>query len=151
MTTKAQTVAGSTLGISASAPATQDVSGFAALVYTTIAEITDFGGLGIVYTEVTHNGVSDRTTYKFKGSKNYGSMSLKMAKATLTNADAGQTLLQAAVASDADYSYVITFQDASNMYFQAKALSFQTNVGSVNNILTADCNLTLTSPTFESV
>ncbi len=46
MTTKAQTVAGTTIGISASLPATYDSTGFAALSYTTIGEVTDIGSLG---------------------------------------------------------------------------------------------------------
>lgn len=67
MTTLAQTVAGTTLKISAALPATYDSSGFSALSYTTVAEVTDMGSLGKVYDLVDHRPVNDRKKYKFKG------------------------------------------------------------------------------------
>lgn len=145
MTTKAVTVAGTTIGISASLPATYDSTGFAALTYTTIGEVTDIGSFGKDYTLVTHNSLSDRKTYKFKGSYNNGSLALKLARATLANTDAGQTLAITASGSDASYSFKIENQDLSNDYFTAKVMSFMTNIGSVNSILGAEIKIELDS------
>lgn len=147
MTTLAQTVAGTTLKISAGVPATQDGAGFAALSYTAVAEITDIGSLGKDYTLVTHNPIGDRKTYKFKGSYNNGSLSLKLAKAIT---DAGQVLLLAASNSDAYYSFQITTQDSRDMYFQGTVMSFMTQVGSVNSILGAEVKVEIVSDIFET-
>lgn len=148
MTTLAQTVAGSSLKISAALPATYDAAGFAALSYTPVAEVTDIGSLGKEYTLVTHNPVGDRNTYKFKGSYNQGALALKLAKAI---ADAGQTLLLAASNSDASYSFLITLQDGKKMYFTGKTMSFMTNIGTVNNILGADVKVEIDSDIIETV
>lgn len=150
MTTKAQTVAGTTIGISASLPATYDSTGFAALSYTAIGEVTDIGTFGRDYTLVTHNSIADRKTYKFKGSYNNGSLALKLAKATLASTDAGQTLANTASGSDASYSFKITAQDASDAYFTGKIMSFMTNTGSVNSILGAEIKIEIDSDIVET-
>lgn len=150
MTTIAQSVAGTTLRISASLPATYDSAGFSALSYTLVSEITDMGDLGKEYTLITHNPVNDRKTYKFKGSYNNGSLALKLARATLVTTDAGQTIMIASAASDASYSYKITFQDGGDLYFTGKTLSFKTMIGSVNNILQAEAKIEVDSDITET-
>lgn len=147
MATLAISAAGTTFGVSASLPATYDAAGFVALTYTTIAEVTDIGSLGKDYTLISHNPVGDRKTYKFKGSYNNGSISLKFAKAL---ADAGQTLMVAAAASDASYSFHITLQDSRDMYFTGKTMSFMTNIGSVNNILGGEAKIEIDSDIVET-
>ncbi len=146
MTTIAQTLAGSTLKISASLPATYDAAGFGALSYTTVAEITDLGsGLGKKYDLVTHSPVGDRKKYKFRGGYDNGTLAVKMASATSTATDAGQTLLIAASNSDADYSFKITVQDGSDYFFTAKTMNFTTDFGTLNNILMAAAELQVNS------
>lgn len=107
-------------------------------------------GLGRKYTLVTHSPVNDRQKYKFKGDYDNGTLSLKMAKATLVATDAGQTLLQAAAASDASYSFNIHFQDGSDMYFTAKCMGFMTDMGTINNILSAGAELQIDSVIVET-
>lgn len=147
MPTLAQTVAGSTLKISAAKPATYNQAGFAALSYTNVAEVTDIGSLGKEYTLVSHNPVGDRKTYKFKGSYNNGALALKLAKAI---SDAGQAMLLAASDSDASYSFCITLQDGRKMYFTGMTMSFVTNIGTVNNILGADVKVEIDSDIIEA-
>jgi hypothetical protein len=147
MATLAQTVAGSSLKISASLPATYDSAGFSALTYTSVAEVTDIGSLGKEYTLVTHNPVGDRKTYKFKGSYNNGALALKLAKAIT---DPGQILLTSANDSDASFSFLITTQDGRKMYFTGKVLSYVTNIGTVNNILGADVKVEIDSDIIET-
>lgn len=136
------TTALSTLKISAAAPATFDVAGYEALTFTIIGEITDYGEVGREYTEVSHNPVDNRATQVLKGSYKEGSMNLTMA---LDNSDAGQGILRAAVASDSAYSFELTIQDGSTYYFQARAMSFKINLGSVDSVTSATCSLSLTS------
>jgi hypothetical protein len=88
-----RTTAGSTLKVSASAPATYNTAGYAALTWTSVGEVTDLGEFGREYTLVTHNPINNRITQKFKGSYNEGKMSLKLG---LDTDDAGQVLMKAA-------------------------------------------------------
>lgn len=57
MPSLAQSVAGSTLKISAALPATYDAAGFTALSYTAVSEITDMGSLGKDFSLISHNPV----------------------------------------------------------------------------------------------
>lgn len=137
-----RTSAGATLGVSASAPATYDGTGYAALTYTSIGEVTDYGEFGREYTLVTHNPVSSRITQKFKGTYNEGQMQLQIG---LDTDDAGQILCKAAAASDASYYFKLTTQNGDVYYFPAKVMSWKVGVGNADQITKATCNLELTS------
>jgi hypothetical protein len=142
----AQTIAGSQLSVSASLPATYDATGFQALSYTPVSDVTDLGaGLGKKYNLVVHNPVDTRRTQKFRGSYNNGTLSLKMASSTLANTDAGQTIMKAGLESDADYSFRIILQDLSEVYFTAKTMSFPLDMGTVDSILGGSVELEVNS------
>jgi hypothetical protein len=126
--------AGSTLKISASLPATFNASGYSALMYTNIAELTNIGSVGEETEMITHNPIATRGVVKVKGSKNLGSIDLEMAY--IPN-DPGQQLLQTAQDDDADYAFEMTLQDNTKVYFLGKVTSFKINVGSVNDITSA--------------
>jgi hypothetical protein len=104
------------------------------------------GTFGKVYTLVTHNPLATRQTIKRKGSYNNGTMALKMARVPT---DAGQALLIASRDSDTAYSFVVTLQTGTKMYFQGTALSYDVVVSTVNTILSADTSLEITSDIFE--
>ena len=133
-----QTSAGTTISISAVLPTTDDAAGYAALTWAVIGEVTDFGEFGREYATVTHNPVASRRTIKRKGSYNDGTMALQLA---LDRDDAGQILVKTALASDANKAFRITYQDGSKDYFSAMVMSFKTNVGSVDQILSGSINL----------
>jgi len=99
------TSAGTTFKISAGTPATFDGTGYAALTYTAVGEITDLGEFGREYALVTHQPVGSRGTRKFKGSFNEGTITLSLG---LDTDDAGQILCKSASLSDNDYSLVVT-------------------------------------------
>ena len=128
----AQTSAGTSIALSASAPATYDAVGFAALTFTALGEVTNIGEFGRVYNLVTHNPLATRRTEKYKGSFDDGSLSLDLA---VDRTDAGQILAKAALASDDSYSFQVTYQDGTIDYFSAKTMSFTTNPASVDSIL----------------
>lgn len=136
------TSAGTTLRVSASAPATFDVAGYSALTFTKVGEITDLGEFGREYALVTHNPVGTRGTQKFKGSFNEGTMNLTLG---LDTDDAGQVLMKAASLADTPYSFEVTTQNGDKYYFQAMVMSFKVSVGSVDSITTATCTLELTT------
>jgi hypothetical protein len=137
------TTAGAVISVSAGVPATYDSTGFAALSYTAIGEITDAGEFGRVYNLVTHNPVGNRKTVKKKGSYNDGQMTLQMAR---DKADAGQIILQTASTSDANFAFKVVLQSGTGAtcYFQAQVMSLTTNLGTVDQIVGATCVVELT-------
>lgn len=137
-----QTSAGTTLAISAGTPSTYDSSGFGALSWTTVGEVTDLGEYGRVYALVTHNPLASRATEKFKGSYNDGSISMQIAEDT---SDAGQIIIDAAVDSDNNYAFRITAQDSDIDYFQAKVMSKTVSVGSVDQIRSSTVQVEITN------
>lgn len=139
----AQTSAGTTLGISAGNPVTFNEAGFEALVFTTVGEITEISGeIGRVYNLVTHNPLAERSTQKFKGTYNSGSVALSLA---IDRDDAGQILAKAALTSDADYSFKIVFQDDTVTYFRGKVMSFPVNPGGADSITAGTINIEITA------
>jgi len=137
----AYTSAGSTLRVTASAPATFNAAGYGTLFPTTptaanpvVGEVVNLGEFGREYELVTHNPIGNRSTQKFKGSFNEGQISLELA---LDQKDAGQILLNTATLSDADYYFEIKTQAGDKYYFPAKAMSFKIGAGSVNDITKA--------------
>ena len=142
-----RTSAGTTLRVSASAPATFNTSGYNNLFTTSplpplVGEVTDLGEFGREFALVTHNPVGTRGTQKFKGSFNEGTMTLDIG---LDTDDAGQIVMKAASLSDNDYSFQVTTQNGDKYYFQAKVMSWKVNVGSVDSITTATATLEITT------
>lgn len=140
------TTAGSEFKISASLPATYDATGYNALTYTLVGEVTDLGEVGREYAVVNHNPISNRKTQKIKGSYNPGDLNLQFGR---DFTDAGQTLLTAAVASDNAYSVQITLQNGKKLYFTVLVTSFKTSMGGVDQITAATAALTLQTDVLE--
>lgn len=137
-TSKAFTSAGTKLSVSAAAPATYNATGFAALTFTEVGEITNMGSFGKTYNLVTHNPLGDRKTVKRKGSYNEGELALQMARVP---DDAGQTVLIAGLDSDNSYSFKVELQDGSIQYFSAQIMSYTTNIGTVDQITAAEVSV----------
>ena len=144
MVSRVETVAGTVIAISAEQPNTFNSAGYAGtgMNWTTIGEITDGGDHGREYALVTHNPIASRGTQKYKGSFNEGSKTLQLA---VDNDDAGQVILQAALASDNDYSFRVTYQGGDIDYFQAKVMSFKKAAAGVDSIRNATVVLELTT------
>ena len=142
-----RTSAGTTLRISASAPATFDETGYNDLFTASptppiVGEITDLGEFGREFALVTHNPVGSRGTQKFKGSFNEGTMTLSLG---LDTDDAGQIIAKTASLSDLDFSFMVTTQNLDRYFFQAKVMSFKVGVGGVDQITTATVTLEITT------
>lgn len=137
-----ESVAGTTLGISAATPATFNSTGYAALTFTNIGEITDAGEHGREYAEITHNPIDTRGTAKFKGSFNEGTKTLQLA---IDDDDAGQTLLKTALNSDDDYSFKVEYQGGAIDYFRAKVMSFKKAANGVDTLRSATVTLSITT------
>lgn len=137
-----RTSAGSSIAISASAPATFNEAGYAALTYADIGEVSNMGEFSRVYQLVTWNPLSTRGTKKMKGSFNDGAMTLQLG---LDNTDAGQAIAKAALDDDEPYSFEVTLQDGSVYYFQALVMGFPINIGDVNTVTSASITLEITT------
>lgn len=139
------TTAGSTLKISAGVPASFDGTGYAALSYTAVGEITDFGDFGRKYNVVKNNPVATRGTVKKKGSFDEGALALKL---NLDTDDAGQVLCKTALNSDNNYAIKITTQNGDVYYGQILVTSFVVGLGSVDTTTSASIDMEITtSPT----
>ena len=137
-----QTAAGTTIGISASTPATFDEAGYEALSFTLIGQIVDGGTHGRTYAEVTHNPISSRGTQKFKGSFNEGNKTLQLG---YDSDDAGQILLKTALNSDDDYSFEVTHPNGDIDWFQGKVMSLEKANPSVDSIISATVTIAITT------
>lgn len=139
MTSKVRTSAGTKLFVSATNPTTYDKTGFTAVSsWTEVAEITDLGSFGKKYNVVTFNPLGSRMTVKRKGSYNSGTMSIKLGSNVT---DPGQVLMVTASTDDASYSFKVVTQSGSTYYFTGQVTSWQIDVGSVDQILGATCDL----------
>lgn len=140
-----QTSAGATLEVVAAQPATNDLAGYQALSFTNVGEISDMAAFGAQYELVTFNDIGSRTTRKYKGTVNYGSMQLTLGR---DPADAGQAILiEGADGTEIDttHSFKATLQDGEIQYFQGKIMGYDTQVGAANNIVSSNCPVELES------
>lgn len=148
MASKARSSAGTKIYTSASLPATYDNTGFVALTYTEIGEISDLGSFGKAFNLVTFMPLGTRQVFKVKGSFNNGTVSLKLASAPT---DAGQVALEVGLQSDAAYSFKVVTQSGSTFFFTAKIMKFPLEVGSVDQIMGAMCDLEIDNDIITSV
>lgn len=146
MASAAFTSAGTKISIASGDPATYDESGFEALTFAEIGEVTDLGEFGREYSLVTHNPLGSRQTVKRKGSFNDGTISMTVARVP---SDSGQADLQTAVDSDDNYQFKVELQDGRVLYFSAQVMSYTTNVGSVDQITSASVSIEITDEIIE--
>jgi len=103
-----QTLAGATLALSASLPATYDAAGYGAtgVAFTTVGHVEDFGEHGGQKSVSTFTAVGDGVVQKFPGSVDYGDLNLVLG---CMPSDAGQDLIETAFASKNRYSAKIAY------------------------------------------
>ena len=139
-----QTLVETTIGVSASLPATFDDTGYSALTFTTVGQVTDWTPGGQVYNVVTSNPIAQRSTDKYKGTFNNGADSITVNR---DDDDAGQVIILAALAGDSDYSFAVTYQDGTIDYFTGKVVSFDTVAGGADSIVQRTISLERTRST----
>jgi len=136
------TSAGTTLGLSASAPATYDKAGYEALVFTTVGEVSDLGDIpSRIYELVTWQPIAERGMRKAKGGYQIGSQTITMGE---DPSDAGQALLDAAIAADTVYSIKIAHPELGTIYARALVMGGTRSRGDVNSIATRQVTLEYT-------
>lgn len=140
------TSAGTTIGISSALPDTYDASGYGALSYNAVGEVTDLGEFGREYSLVTHNPLGERRTVKRKGSYNDGQVAMTVARVP---SDTGQTDIITALDSDDPVAFEIVLQDGTTLYFAGVVMSYTTNIGSVDQITSANVMIEITTDIVE--
>jgi hypothetical protein len=139
-TTNVKPAAGCKLYIGGTGVLTEEAS------WVEVGEIVDFGELGAEFELITHKPVGTRTTFKFKGAKNEGQMSLQLGQDL---EDAGQDDLRDARDSDFAYNFKIEYNDAAAASgstnttdtFKAMVMGFKTQIGGVDSIISATSTL----------
>jgi hypothetical protein len=145
------TVAGATMGVVADVPTTlddDDTTGYPSLTYVSIGEIEDLGSAGVVFELVTFNAIGSRDTVKRKGTRNYGNRPIVLGRDT---DDAGQVILEAGANGaeiDTTHSFDITLQNGDHIYFTGQIMSFEDNLGTVNNIVKIGVNIEIENSIF---
>ena len=134
-----QTAAGSTLAISAAAPATPDAAGFAALTFTDIGQIEKIGTLGATYGVVEFQPLNG-PKQTFKGPVDFGGLEPSLA---VDSSDAGQALLRASSADKTQklYSFRATLQDGSKFYCQGRTFGMPRTVDGAGSMVMAAPNI----------
>lgn len=138
------TGAGTTIGLSASAPGAYTSGGYGALSFTTIGKIINLGNLpSRVYEIITQQTVSGRGTYKAKGGYDLGSQEITFA---VDDSDTGQILLATANSSDTVYSVAIVHPTLGTIYARALVQLGAKVLGDNNTAVTQTCTLHYTVP-----
>lgn len=131
--TVVQSIAGATLAISASIPATYDAAGYSAvgMTYTPVGEIENHGSHGMSATVTEFTPVDTAVVTKVKGSKNYGTKTMTLGSVP---SQAGQVLLDAAAESNAHYSVKMTYPSGAVHYLDVLIVKAEYIDGAVNDV-----------------
>ena len=129
------TAAGSTLAITATAPATFDVAGYSAATFTIVGGIEKIGGIGAVFAKVEFQPLRGPKD-KHKGSRDNGSLSPSMA---LNEDDAGQALMRTAAddATSKIYYFEVTYPTGARRWFGARVFGMPETVDGADTIIMA--------------
>lgn len=129
------TSAGSTLAISATAPATFDEAGYEAATFTEVGGIEKIGGLGAVFAKVEFQPLKGPKD-KHKGSRDNGSLAPSMA---LDEDDAGQILMQTASDDKTSkiYYFEVTYPTGAKRWFGARVFGMPETVDGADTIIMA--------------
>jgi hypothetical protein len=128
-----ETVATSSLWVSATLPATNDAAGFVALSWTKIGELTDLGSvLGRAYNTSKHAPIDTAQQIEKKASYTLPKADMMVGWDDL---DAGQVIINTGANSNSFYSFKVVKQSGGIRYFTAQVMEFVENFGTVDNIV----------------
>ncbi len=136
------TAAGSTLAITATAPATLDEAGYEAATFTIVGGIEKIGGIGAVFAKVEFQPLRGPKD-KHKGSRDNGSLTPSMA---LNEDDAGQMLMRTAADDPTSkiYYFEVTYPTGAKRWFGGRVFGMPENIDGADTII-------LAAPTIEIV
>jgi len=124
--------AGTTVGISASLPATFDSAGYAALTFSVLGEVVDYSAGGKQYSTTERVPLAGDTTKYLKAIKSYAQETFTMSR---DDDDAGQIIALAGVDAKTDYSIEINNPDGTVDYYTGIVLSYNDTRGDASAII----------------
>ena len=124
----------------ATAPATYDAAGYAALTYAEVGEITDLGTLSAEYAITEHNPIGDRNLQKLKGTRDNGSQDLTLG---FDEIDAGQVVMQTALDSDSNYHFKVVMKSGSIFYYSGLVPKFDIIYGAADDVVGAETSIAI--------
>ena len=129
------TSAGSTLAITATAPATFDAAGYGAATFTEVGGIDKIGGIGAVFAKVEFQPLKGPKD-KHKGSRDNGSLAPSMA---LDEEDAGQILMRTASDDGTSkiYYFEVTYPTGAKRWFGGRVFGMPEVVDGADTIIMA--------------
>lgn len=143
---------GTKLYVAATTPATEDATGYAAMTWVEVGEISEIPEFGPEYSEVNFTPLATGIKAKYHGELDYGSISLPFA---LSAGDAGQAALKTAMANKARISFKVEFPKLAStstagpiVYTQGKAFSF-TRSASTGDVVSGSLNVGFERPLVE--
>lgn len=139
----------------AAVTATDTAAEWDALTWVEVGEVISYSEFGANYDEITHQPISDGLTYKYKGTRNDGSLQLSLGHSP---ADAGQALLVTQLASYDAYPFKVALNDdpggtgskPTRFFIAGRVMSYTANPGSVNSVVTSSCTISISGTVLEA-
>jgi hypothetical protein len=127
------TFAGTAVSIKVTAPSTYDATGFGAITaWVPIGEITSAPGSGgKTFEDVSYSVLAERATKHLKGTSDQAEQTFEVIS---DRDDLGQIELAAALDSDNQYSFKVTYNSGEIDYFQALVTGFEGQGGDANTL-----------------
>lgn len=126
---------------------------YAALTWTEVEEVEDFGAFGETFEKVTYKTLADGAVHKKKGTVDYGSSTVKLARVPT---GAGQTAIRAAAKDrKSAYNHKIVFDDApdggtpTTIFGRAYVMSYTTEIGGNDKVIEASVGLEFDAESIE--
>ncbi len=131
---------GTTIGISATLPTTEDTeaaTGYPSLTLINIAEVSDIPSFGPAHDLVEFTSLESGIVAKYHGALNNGSITVPLGR---FDGDTGQAALKTALADKARVAFGVTYADGAIDYFQGKVMSFTRATG-IGSVITAEVQI----------
>lgn len=131
---------GTTVGISATLPATFDSGGYAVPVITLIGEIVDVGEVAKAWATIAHQSITRTFPQKMKDTYDIGNVTFTVGK---IDADAGQVLLQTALNSSASFTFKVTLPSNGTVFFTGKVVKAGQGALAVGAVMTTTVDIAI--------
>jgi hypothetical protein len=138
-----QTSTGVTFWVFAGEPATHDDTGFAALAWVKVGEVTDLPSIGPVVSQVNHSPLESGIIQTHKGFTDMGGGDVPMGRDIV---DAGQVILKEAVigtTKNTEHSFKFLYPDGTAEAATGKVFGYPTITGGADSIITTNATIKL--------
>lgn len=114
---------GSTLGVVAATPATEDQAGYEALTFVAIGKVISIGEVGDESEDITFDLLQTGRRSRVNGVKDLGEIPVSL---EYDRSDAGLTIVEAGADGNTTHSFHISDTDGDDYYFQGLLANLKT-------------------------